>query len=279
MLSCYVFPRVPSCRGQWPACQNRFIESHGKDTKVSLGGAGESAEFTLEASSTKDGTFYLKSAKTKYMSYASACNELQVDTWPSAGANQEFRLVPTTNGTYSVGHSLEAVGRNSCPNAKTVTFNKDCNNNGLVMGAVSPTSDFHLHAVRNNGKKYSKKPNSATGCADPFSWYSATGKAFYLACTGGNLELLKSDTMTKDSLFTENGNVLGGSIPRWASSGNRWAPENLEVEPNKLQVVFFSDSSPDKHRCVRVMLCCVCRVYFILLLPLFALRCCVVCAR
>jgi hypothetical protein len=236
-------------RGVWPACPNRFIGSS-KSTKVDLAGAGKSAEITLEADSTQDGAFYLKLGNGKFLSYANDCSNTVMDTWPSAGTNQEFRLLPAINSTYNFEWRFEAVGRNNCKNSATISFPKGCNSDGLAMGAASSETIFHMHAVRNNGAKYDKRANSATGCADPFSWYSATGKGFYLACTGGELDLLKSESMSKDVVFKSNGNVLGGSIPRWAKSGNRWAPENLEVEPDKLQVVFFSDDTGngDKHR-------------------------------
>jgi hypothetical protein len=236
---------MEASRGVWPACPNRFIVSNTRSTKLDLAGEGSSAEVTLEESNTNDGAFYLK-LNGKYMSYDSKCSNTMVDTNQHGGSNQEFRLTPTTNGTYGFEWNLQAVGRN-CTN-KAVSFSKDCNSNALSMGPSSGYSIFHMHAVRNNGDKYDKPANSASGCADPFAWYCAGAKAFQLACTGDKLALFHSGTMSKDARFKQEGSVLGGSIPRWASSGNRWAPENLEVEPGKLQVVFFSDSSPDTHR-------------------------------
>ena len=45
--------------------------------------------------------------------------------------------------------------------------------------------------------------------------------------------------------FSQYGSALGGSIPSWASSGNRWAPETLEFtdKGKPHNVLFFSDST------------------------------------
>ena len=43
--------------------------------------------------------------------------------------------------------------------------------------------------------------------------------------------------------FSPIGVALGGRAPGWAASGNRWAPENLELEPPSRAVdyIFVAD--------------------------------------
>jgi hypothetical protein len=160
------------------SCPSRFVHGDSLDTKVSLSSA--KTEFTLVTSNTKDGAFYLQLSNGKYLSYASPCDETQVDTWPSAGINQEFRFASTTN---FFSWKLEAVGRTNCTNAKAISYASNCRDNTLSMGpSASTTAVFHLNTVRNNGKKYDKKANSAIGCADPFAWYSEGAEAFQLVC-------------------------------------------------------------------------------------------------
>ena len=114
----------------WPECTNRFMSIDSHDTKVSLSSNADStAEFTLEASNNRDAAFYLKLSNGKYLSYAGPCNELQVDTWPEAGINQEFRFIqpkptpaptPTPVVTWkeepgSIGCEASCSNQTSCP--------------------------------------------------------------------------------------------------------------------------------------------------------------------
>ena len=49
---------------------------------------------------------------------------------------------------------------------------------------------------------------------------------------GGGLDLYDiahAGPITSTALFGGIGSALGGRAPRWAASGNRWAPENLEI--------------------------------------------------
>ena len=130
----------------WPACAARFVASDGKGTQVTLASSvNPAAEFELMAANA--GTFHVKLANGRYLSYASACDELQVDTWNAAGANQEFRLV--ANSSVAFERSIEAVGRASCADAKTVAFSAAaCSSTALAMGAAGADSLFRMHAVR-----------------------------------------------------------------------------------------------------------------------------------
>ena len=248
----------------WPECTSRFVSGSAKEVALATS-VGADAEVSLESSSTRDGAFYLKLSGGRYMSYAGSCSELQVDTFATAGINQEFRMVSSLANATTFEWQLEAVGRKACT-AKMVSFSyADCHKPSLTMGAAGNSSIFRLHAVRNNGEqRYDKKPNSAIGCADPFAWYASTAGTYQLACTGGNLALLRSSgTLSPASLFSQEGVVLGGRIPDWARSGNRWAPENLELaaatpaddtnssaQAGATNVVFFSDSTGEsgQHR-------------------------------
>ena len=248
----------------WPACGYRFMAADSRDSQVALGdSANAGAEFELVAANA-DGnsgsdTFYLKLSSGKYLSNAGAdkCGQLQVDTYSGrAGANQEFRFVkPDAASSAPFEWRLQAVARAACTGADTVTFSyTDCGTRALAMGGGSSSgggdgggSTFFLHAVRGGAAAYDKKANTKNGCADPFAWYSAPRRAFQLACTGGNLPLYSSGGSAASGAmaFSQYGSALGGSIPSWASSGNRWAPETLEFtdKGKPHNVLFFSDST------------------------------------
>ena len=100
-------------------------------------------------------------------------------------------------------------------------------------GATYDTnSTFWLHPVRNiNGNFYDTPPNTGS-CADPFAWWCPSCNGYALACTGGDLALYHSATIGVDVAFTTTGVALGGRVPGWAASKNRWAPENLECTTN-----------------------------------------------
>ena len=165
----------------WPECTSRFVSGGAKEVALATS-VGADAEVSLESSSTRDGAFYLKLSGGRYMSYAGSCSELQVDTFATAGINQEFRMVSSLANATTFEWQLEAVGRKACT-AKMVSFSyADCRKPSLTMGAAGNSSIFRLHAVRNNGEqRYDKKPNSAIGCADPFAWYASTAGTYQLA--------------------------------------------------------------------------------------------------
>ena len=90
-------------------CATEFISTNTLNPRVHLQANHDArAEFTLVASTSQNdsdgggggggdgsgGIFYLKLANGKYLSYAGDCNNTVVDTWPEAGINQEFRIVP-----------------------------------------------------------------------------------------------------------------------------------------------------------------------------------------
>ena len=61
-----------------------------------------------------------------------------------------------------------------------------------------------------------------------------------------------SGTIAGGTNFTRVGTALGGDVPAWAASGNRWAPENIEFDSDgkTANAMFFSDTqrADSKHR-------------------------------
>eukprot|EP01047_Picozoa_sp_COSAG01_P043384 COSAG01_NODE_3847_length_5644_cov_25.352209_11_plen_239_part_00 len=196
----------------WPQCQSRFVSSHNTDSKAILGSTpGKGAELSLETSHTNDGAFYLRLSNGRYLSYAGPCTQRQVDTWPQAGINQEFRLV-TAAGSVSFEWALQAVGRAECPENMVSFAYADCSDAALVMAAAGSGNHtrFRSHAVRSSSPtRYDKPPNSQAGCADPFAWHSSISGAYQLVCTGGNLQLFKaSSPLSPRSGFAVDGLAL-----------------------------------------------------------------------
>ena len=89
------------------SCPYRFLSYNSAcDSPLGLwNAAGSNQAFTLVAASNT--TFYLKLGCGKYLSVAGPCGNTVLDTWPSAGINQQFRFVPTaTEGFPSFHHHL-----------------------------------------------------------------------------------------------------------------------------------------------------------------------------
>jgi hypothetical protein len=160
---------------------------------------------------------------------------------PAAGVNQAFKFAAFGNGAGGTGFGwlLEATGRAACPN-RFVSFAPSCTTvtttpnggaahttNALAMGAATPTgSMFRLQIL--GAKRPAVKQSNSKGmlCADPFAWQSTAAKAYYLACTGGKLDLytiVNGGPINADATFSKVGVALGGSAATWAASANRWA--------------------------------------------------------
>ena len=72
--------------------------------------------------------FYVKLSSGSYLSYASSCGTMSIDSWPQAGENQAFTIRAVDNRVANTGFggwSLEAVGRAKCPD-RFVYFGRNC---------------------------------------------------------------------------------------------------------------------------------------------------------
>lgn len=221
------------------------------------------------------GTFYIKLGCGRYLSVAGPCDQLQVDDWPEAGINQAFRFAPLPDGggpshdetlrdpaagaaagtNVSFGWSLEAVGRAECAN-RFVNFPPTCGD-GTARLTMAVTPGLIRLQVLGSINPLSKAPSSSQGCADPFAWWARKAGSYYLTCTGGNLGLYSirdHGAINATAQFVLAGEALGGHPSAWAASGNRWAPENLEVSGGS-NVIFVADDDNGKapHRVGWVM--------------------------
>lgn len=252
-------------RKPWPACADRFATFRSNcEPPIILGpSVGSSSALELIPRAGRD-TFFVKLGCGRFLSYAGPCDAKQVDSWPAAGINQEFvisAMPPTSNSSGTPGWSLRAVGRARCPD-QYVSFPSHCAPDQEMVMAASPGL-FRLQVVGRT-TPMEKAPGSASGCADPFAWYSVQAGAYFLVCTGGNLALYTipgGDALNTSAVFQPIGEAIGGkpSPPPWAASGNRWAPENLEFglgigEDGGHNVIFVADDSPQQpHRIGWVM--------------------------
>ena len=233
----------------WPSCAYRFL-SYTSDCKHDdlYDSVGVNQEFLLLPRDAGNLTFYLRLSCGKYLSVAGACSNTVVDTWPEAGVNQAFRFVSGSSAAdLPFQWAIEAVGRASCAR-RYLSFASSCSDHAVVMGDTP--QPFRLHAVRGPAPWNTSAAASAEPCADPFSWYSLGAQRYFVACTGGALGLEHAATMSASTSFASDGAALDvSSVPAWASSGNRWAPENLEMQGGG-NALFFSDSqsSDGRHR-------------------------------
>ena len=231
----------------WPSCAYRFLSytsDCGHDDLYNSVGANQ--EFWLSPAPEGNQTFYLRLSCGKYLSVAGACSNTVVETWPQAGINQAFRFVSGSDADLPFKWAIEAVGRASCTK-RYLSFASSCSDHAVVMGGTQ--QPFRLHAV--HGPAPTVTAASAKPCADPFSWYSRGAQRYYVACTDGALGLEHVATVSASMTFVADGTALDvGSVPAWASSGNRWAPENLELQSGGGNALFFSDSqsSDGRHR-------------------------------
>ena len=229
--------------GAWPSCNYRFLSFNAEcnhDGFWKAAGVNQELKF-VRASANR--TFYLKLGCGKYLSVASTCANTVVDTWAEAGINQEFRMVPSTGVDVPFEWAIEAVGRASCPQ-RYVSYAAACSDHAVSMGAAT-TRHFRLHGVR--GLEHQQSPASSQPCADPFAWHSKNGLRYFLACTGGLLGLEHVSAIANGT-FTTDGTALGGDVPIWARSENRWAPENVELTAAGANAIFFSDNQPSDGR-------------------------------
>ena len=92
---------------------------------------------------------------------------------------------------------------------------------------------------------------ASTGtCADPFVWWSGISNNYHIQCTGGALKLGTSPDLSTSSMFSYDGDCLGGTPASWASEASfdsRWAPENVEVTTDGVtqNYMFFADTQSD----------------------------------
>eukprot|EP00035_Acanthoeca_spectabilis_P028106 m.469221 g.469221 ORF g.469221 m.469221 type:complete len:512 (-) comp28285_c0_seq1:210-1745(-) len=259
-------------RAPWPDCPNRFLSVDNACTQgsVALDSSTNSPVELIPAPQfgPSNSTFFIKLHCGKFLSYAGPCAELQVDAWPAPGINQAFRFAALAGGDGTAfGWSLEAVGRASCPE-KFVNFPSTCggrDNRRLSMSVGNTTQQrsaeeapkltasatpglFRLQ-VLGAVTPMAKDPNSQGGCADPFAWRSVKANSTYMVCTGGGLELYtvaNHGSLAPSTPLVSIGVALGGQPPEWAASGNRWAPENLEVDGHNF--IFVADDANGPHR-------------------------------
>ena len=232
----------------WPSCAYRFFSYAQNSNTVDLYNAvGSNQQWQVIDTGSGDGTFYLKTNYGKYLSYTGDCSSTVVDSWTAAGVNQKFRFVVGDNTQFE--YYLEAAGRSQCE-YKYVSFPVGCTTSSPdkidLWKAAGTDQRFRIYPVSSTNPVQHSIATSF-GCADPYAWY--TGSAYKIQCTGGGLALGSSSDLTPSSQFSHQGDCLGGSPPAWASSGNRWAPENYKTADGKYNYVFFSDDQSDgKHR-------------------------------
>ncbi|CAE7653571.1 unnamed protein product, partial [Symbiodinium sp. CCMP2456] len=112
------------------------------------------------------------------------------------------------------------------------------------VAVSSKAAAFYWHPL--SGSQTRHQRSTEGGCADPFAWKAADGPA-RLLCTGGHLPLFRGH-LAPGSALAPVGAALAGRPPPWASSGDRWAPEALEVNES-LNVLVFCDKQPSgEHR-------------------------------
>ena len=222
----------------WPACGYRFASYPAACDHVDLwDGVGEDQEFVVERSSDTPGVVHLKMHCGTYVSVSADCATTGL-TSSSKAANPltAFRFLGSgsDNGTTGVtlsGWTLEAVGRPKACAARFLSFGSTCSTNkpdAINLAAAGDAGKFLLHIASRTGTLPVKAPSSSEQCADPFAWQSEGGKGYRLVCTGGDLSLFYAQSLNSTTVFQTAGVALGGSMPRWAGSGNRWAPENVE---------------------------------------------------
>lgn len=234
----------------WPSCAYRFLSYSSSSTNVDLwNGAGSNQHWEFLDSGAGDGSFYLKTHYGYYLSYSGDCNNYVVDSWSQAGVNQRFKFIVGDNTQFE--YYIEAVGRSQC-GYKYMSFPGACTTSSPdkvdLWHATGVDQRFRIFPISATNPVV-HKVGSSFGCADPYVWNS--GSEYKIQCTGGSLALGHSaDLDPSSSQFTKLGTCLGGTPPAWASSGNRWAPENYVTTDGKYNYVFFGDdqSSDGKHR-------------------------------
>lgn len=186
----------------------------------------------------------MKNGCGQYLSYPGDCNSHIVDTWAQAGVNQAFKFI--SDGASNYEFYIEAVGRQNC-DYKWLSFPQSCTTSSPdkvdLYNAAGIDQRFRIFPVRSSNH-VSLPLNSDTACADPYAWYSEEDDKYFLQCTFGGLALSSTSSISPSSIFRYQGDSLGGTPSSWAANtGDRWAPENVQVGAENY--VFFADSQPD----------------------------------
>jgi hypothetical protein len=248
---------APGPATQWPACAYRFLSFPGSCDAVNLWrGAGANQQFSLVPGG-EAGTFTIRAGCGQPLGYSATCEDEQLSLGGS-GHQHAFRFAQDSE---SFEWTIEAVGRPASCAYRWLSFPASS------CGATSPvpvrlegggdgplTSRFRIHAVAGpTGRIHAT--NTDRPCADPFAWTTAPDE-YSLVCTGGLISYSTfRGAFSPNATFHSKGAALPPSPPqpRWASSGNRWAPEATTLPSAatsdggaaaQQSLLFFSDSQP-----------------------------------
>ena len=228
----------------WPGCAYRFLSFPSSCDAADLwNNVGINQEWTVRDNG--DGSFSLEASCGHFFSYSLDCDNHYVTLTSTKDVNtQALSFVVGDNTQFE--YYIKAVGREHC-DYQWLSFPVPCTTSSPdlvdLWHAAGTDQRFRLHPVRTKDPII-MEPISDAGCADPYAWFSASAGSYALQCTGGDLPLSFSEEMGAAASFSLAGDSLGGSPAPWASvPGQRWAPENYEVEGGSENYAFFSSSS------------------------------------
>ena len=244
----------------WPSCKHRFLSRTSSCESDSIDlwqdvGANQEWEFVpVDDDGGDSDLFYIKrtecSRENVYLSYddGSDCTKNDLSFSTSPGDNQQFRFVQDSE-TPPGHYYIEASGRvGKCPRT-WLSFTSSCSSSGpdpLDLWSERGESQYFRIFPTSNGP-LTHKPVTEGGCADPSVWYSGDN-SFHLLCTGGDLPLYHSPTISESATFHYHGEALYPQLePEWLQNGCcRWAPENYVVPTTGDNIIFVSDEQEDE---------------------------------